>query len=701
MSALLHHDKQPLLPCNGEEQSSSTSTRLSLTINMSEDENYENKPNDVKHLTPFQLAERGLLSDLQSRIKENQAVVNELSSDGYTPLHYAASNNHESCVQYLLQQGAAVNTVCGSLKATPLHWASRAGCLPTAHLLVQSGADLLLVDVNGSTALHLAVQSSQPMLVLYFLALSTIEVDATDCLGHYTALMWAAHQGNPLITTLLLKFGASVHRQDQRKTTPLHWAVIKGNKACIRHLLEYGSDPCVRDRAGKSALDIVHEKRLGRVWEEALLEASKSGSLDKAQALHPNVESKKGISKFSNRAIYALPFGVLPAVLKTLSMAPWYIGLPLAFIELATMHLIVTSLLLRVPGPDALLRTPYVSSVFQASAWWVLLTWAGCVVVAMPHRYIIHALFLMTFSVAMGCFYRAAMMNPGILHRQLSIESLCDSIVGLVENNALDARHFCTTCMIKKPLRSKHCKICNRCIARFDHHCPWIFNCVGVRNHRVFIVFVASIVICIASFVTLAAEYIIENAPILPHVSPEEMKCFVGPTLCSYFAYDTWTLVLSMWATFHLCWCTCLLMIQLYQISTAVTTNESINMSRYGYLNKARRPLPAMRSQPPQTTPPPSNTTGVSVATSTAPSERSALLCLPLFSGTHTHPRKAQRAMMRQGNAFDHGCRTNCMDFWSNEDATHWYHAYDMDQLSGRYSSSLHYTPVSRQSIEL
>lgn len=36
---------------------------------------------------------------------------------------------------------------------------------------------------------------------------------------------------------------------------------------------------------------------------------------------------------------------------------------------------------------------------------------------------------------------------------------------------------FCLICNLKQPLRVKHCKECKRCIASYDHHCPWL----GIR----------------------------------------------------------------------------------------------------------------------------------------------------------------------------------------------------------------------------
>jgi palmitoyltransferase ZDHHC9/14/18 len=49
------------------------------------------------------------------------------------------------------------------------------------------------------------------------------------------------------------------------------------------------------------------------------------------------------------------------------------------------------------------------------------------------------------------------------------------------------SRTTCKTCNILKPLRTHHCKVCDRCVERLDHHCPWIANCVGVNNHKIFV----------------------------------------------------------------------------------------------------------------------------------------------------------------------------------------------------------------------
>ena len=47
--------------------------------------------------------------------------------------------------------------------------------------------------------------------------------------------------------------------------------------------------------------------------------------------------------------------------------------------------------------------------------------------------------------------------------------------------------YACSTCSFLKPARSKHCRVCKRCVARADHHCIFINNCVGAKNYHWFL----------------------------------------------------------------------------------------------------------------------------------------------------------------------------------------------------------------------
>nr|XP_031306482.1 probable palmitoyltransferase ZDHHC12 isoform X2 [Camelus dromedarius] len=49
----------------------------------------------------------------------------------------------------------------------------------------------------------------------------------------------------------------------------------------------------------------------------------------------------------------------------------------------------------------------------------------------------------------------------------------------------------CRFCMVLQPLRARHCRECRRCVRRYDHHCPWMENCVGERNHPLFVAYLA------------------------------------------------------------------------------------------------------------------------------------------------------------------------------------------------------------------
>lgn len=76
-----------------------------------------------------------------------------------------------------------------------------------------------------------------------------------------------------------------------------------------------------------------------------------------------------------------------------------------------------------------------------------------------------------------------------------------------------DAKKICPDCLIFKPQRSRHCSVCNRCVKIFDHHCPFIFNCVGAGNLKFFIPF---LVLILLSTLILEVQNIFGTPPCLP-----------------------------------------------------------------------------------------------------------------------------------------------------------------------------------------
>jgi len=55
---------------------------------------------------------------------------------------------------------------------------------------------------------------------------------------------------------------------------------------------------------------------------------------------------------------------------------------------------------------------------------------------------------------------------------------------------------WCNDCGRPKPARAHHCKKCQTCVLRMDHHCIFLGNCVGQGNHRHFYQFCIYIILC-------------------------------------------------------------------------------------------------------------------------------------------------------------------------------------------------------------
>ncbi|XP_039257376.2 palmitoyltransferase ZDHHC17-like [Styela clava] len=493
--------------------------------------------------------------------------VRSPDAENITLLHWAAINNRQDIARYYISAGAVVDVLGGDLMATPMHWAIREGHLPMVVLLMQYGADPNVRDAEGCASIHVAVQCSHSNIVAYLIA-KGVDPDLYDANGK-TPLMWATWRTFGIDPTrMLLSMHASVNFQDEHQhNTPLHYACMSQNSNVLMALVNAGADLEAKNNRGETPLDIARMKK--NVWIISKLTAMrKDKGLDSRM---PTFLRGFNTSQWRKRAALVTAFFAIFSVgfIFNISSATWLLKCILLVLAYGFIHVMA---MFCVTQHEMVSTFPICISF--ATKFWVYMTsffffWP--VISSMFAQ-----LLFLIFTPAMWYFfYKAMMTDPGIISCQE--EQKKRTIIRAAETDSLMIEKFCSTCMVMKPLRSKHCAVTNKCIAKFDHFCPWVYNTVGAGNHRYFIGYLFFLLGMLTWNVWASFQYwhvmcaipkgstMLEQLTLIPRCSP-------------------WVFWIFANCVFHTVWVFLLLSCQLYQIVwLGVTTNERMNASRYAH----------------------------------------------------------------------------------------------------------------------
>ena len=187
--------------------------------------------------TPLMIAAQRYNLNAVEFLLKHGAIVDLQDKRNKSSLHYGVEralrtrfDTSFDVVSCLLNHGADLNAPMNS-KYTPLMMASRSQHVTLVKFLLQQGANVLLKDKDGNTALHFACTSGALWNSASCDLLSCLTENGADINAlrndNCTPLMVASSHGAVDQVTFLIKYGANVHLQDKNGDTALHHASRK------------------------------------------------------------------------------------------------------------------------------------------------------------------------------------------------------------------------------------------------------------------------------------------------------------------------------------------------------------------------------------------------------------------------------------------------------------------------------------------
>ncbi|NXD31445.1 ZDH18 Palmitoyltransferase, partial [Spelaeornis formosus] len=195
------------------------------------------------------------------------------------------------------------------------------------------------------------------------------------------------------------------------------------------------------------------------------------------------------------------------------------------------------------------------------------------------------------FFFVISCLLQTSFRDPGILPRATpseaaDLEKRIDSMgssayrppartMEVVINKYVVKLKYCYTCKMFRPPRTSHCSVCDNCVERFDHHCPWVGNCVGKRNYRYFYAFILSL-----SFLTAFIFACVVTHLTLRKRAPTSLCLSLQDDFVPWDFLDSCFTVLELVICFFSVWSILGLSgFHTYLVASNLTTNEDIKGS--------------------------------------------------------------------------------------------------------------------------
>ena len=114
----------------------------------------------------FEAVASGRAETVSAMLDRNPAQAKSWSSDGFTPLHFAAFFGQPEIAGELVRRGADVSAASmNPMEVTPLHSAAAAHAAEIVRMLLESGSQVNAKQHGGWTALHAAADNGDTEMI--------------------------------------------------------------------------------------------------------------------------------------------------------------------------------------------------------------------------------------------------------------------------------------------------------------------------------------------------------------------------------------------------------------------------------------------------------------------------------------------------------------------------------------------------------